>query len=746
RPVRGRQGEDGEVKSTGKQQLAIGSRESGEATALPATSYTPYPEPYAAEVERYELRAAPRYRFAMTRRGLFKALGAGLLVIVCIEGVEAQESGRPGRGRGGRGGGAGPTDIGAWLHFGENGIVTAYTGKAEVGQNIRTSLSQAVAEELRIPAASVTLVMADTALTPYDAGTFGSRTTPGMAPILHRAAAAAREALIDRAAEEWKVDRAGITAANGKVIHAASHHEVAYAQLVAGQKLTREVSGAVSEVPRTEWTVAGSSVPKADGRAFVTGRHAYTSDIARGGMVYGRIVRPAAWNAKLKSADTSAAERLPGVTVVRDGELLGVTAPNSHAAERAASLIKAVWDAPAPAAEERLWETLHGGPLPGSEGGGAPARLKTVYTVAYIAHAPLEPRAAVAEWQGGKLTVWTGTQRPFGVRTELAQAFGIPEADVRVITPDTGAAYGGKHTGEAAIEAARLAKGAGKPVKLVWTREEEFNWAYFRPAGVITVGGDAAQDGTLKSWEFHNYNSGGSGLATPYDVADKHEQFHNGPSPLRQGSYRGLAATANHFVRESHMDDLAVRLHMDPLAFRQKNLTDARLRAVLEAAAKRFGWEGRQPKPDHGYGLACGTEKGSYVANCVELAIDPKDRGVRLVRIVSAFECGAIVNPTHLQNQVEGATVMGIGGALFEAIHFDQGRVTNARFSKYRVPRFGDVPPIEVVLLDRKDIPSAGAGETPIVAIAPAIRNAILNATGIALRSLPMIPNGLGKE
>jgi nicotinate dehydrogenase subunit B len=351
----------------------------------------------------------------------------------------------------------------------------------------------------------------------------------------------------------------------------------------------------------------------------------------------------------------------------------------------------------------------------------------------------------VAEWQGDRLSVWTGTQRPFGVRSELAQAFGIPETNVRVVTPDTGSGYGGKHTGEAAVEAARLAKAAGKPVKLVWTREEEFTWAYFRPAGVIDVAGAVGQDGALTSWEFDNYNSGGSGLPTPYDVAKRQEQFHNGPSPLRQGSYRGLAATANHFARESHMDDLARAAKVDPLAFRRNNLKDARLRAVLEAAAKRFGWEGRKAAPNRGFGIACGTEKGGYVATCVELAVDRPANRVSLTRITAAFECGAVVNPAHLQNQVEGAVVMGIGGALFEAIHFDQGAVTNARFSKYRVPRFGDVPPIEVVLVDRKDLPSAGAGETPIVAIAPAIRNAILDATGIHLYNLPMIPDGLPK-
>jgi len=362
--------------------------------------------------------------------------------------------------------------------------------------------------------------------------------------------------------------------------------------------------------------------------------------------------------------------------------------------------------------------------------------------VAYIAHAPLEPRAALAEWQDGRLTVWTGTQRPFGVQQELVDAFHLSADRVRVIVPDTGSAYGGKHTGDAAVEAARLARAAGKPAKLVWTREEEFAWAYFRPAGVIAVRAAAEKDGTITGWEFHNYNSGPAAIRTPYEIANQRIAFHPAQSPLRQGSYRGLAATANHFVRESHMDDLARAVGIDPLAFRLKNLRDERLIAVLKSAADKFGW---RSTPGRAIGLACGVEKGGYTACCVELDAIPSKgdaASIRLKRIVVAFECGAIVNPDGLNNQVEGAIVQGLGGALFEAIDFEDGRLTNGRFSQYRVPRFSDVPPIDVVLLDRRDIPSAGAGETPIVGVAPAIGNAIFAATGVRLRALPLAPNG----
>jgi isoquinoline 1-oxidoreductase len=354
---------------------------------------------------------------------------------------------------------------------------------------------------------------------------------------------------------------------------------------------------------------------------------------------------------------------------------------------------------------------------------------------------------------------------------ELADAFHIPEDKVRVIVPDTGSGYGGKHTGECAVEAARLAKAAGKPVKLTWTREEEFTWAYFRPAGVIDIKSGVKNDGTLTAWEFHNYNSGGAGIQIKYDIPNKRHSLSSFGLALKQGSYRGLAATANHFARESHIDELAQLVGIDPLEFRLRNIKDERLRAVLQAAANKFGWKPIRrvppsttsggvvsqlggptnlPVSDRGVGIACGFEKGGYVATCAEIAIEPPsdkedktNRRVRIVRVVEAFECGAIVNPRHLHNQIEGSIVMAIGGALFESIQFDDGKILNPHFAQYRVPRFSDLPKIEIVLVDRKDIASAGAGETPIVGLAPAIGNAIFNATGVRLRSLPMVPRGL---
>ena len=256
---------------------------------------------------------------------------------------------------------------------------------------------------------------------------------------------------------------------------------------------------------------------------------------------------------------------------------------------------------------------------------------------------------------------------------------------------------------------------------------------------MIDIKAGATKDGKVVAWEFHNYNSGASGIETPYTAPNKNIRFHRMESPLRQGSYRGLAATANVFARESIMNDLAVELKMDPLQFRLQNLNEQRMKDVLNAAASKFGWNNGKPMANHGFGIACGEEKGSYVATCAEISVDPSTSMTTVLRAVVAFECGGIINPEHLKNQIQGAVIQGLGGALFERIDFKDGKILNASFSKYRVPRFSDTPELEVVMLERKDIPPVGAGETPILGIAPAIRNAIANAAGKKLYTLPLI-------
>jgi isoquinoline 1-oxidoreductase len=709
-------------------------------------------ESFLVEPERFEFHALPMHKFALQRRDFFKLLGAGLAVFAVAKDATAfQETGPAGRGFHSE---ELPKEIGAWLHIGEDGTITGFAGKAEIGQNVRTTLAQTIADELSVPFESVRMVLADTALTPFDAGTFGSRTTPTITPQLRRVAAAARDLLLQKAAKEWNVAAEKLQAGDGRISDPASGKSLRYAELAREDLVAHETPAKDPIKPAAQWTIAGKPIPKVDARAFVTGAHKYSTDLRPKELLYGKILRPPSFGATLASYDDAAAKALPDVVLVHDGDFAGAAASTVAAAERALSLLKVQWKEVPQVSDAEIFSYLKKNAQPsnderfllkeGSVAEGlasASQKLEASYTVAYIAHAPLEPRAAVAQWTEGKLTVWMGTQRPFAVRDDLAAIFQVPEKNVRVIVPDTGSAYGGKHTSDAGLEAARLARAAsGRPVKLVWTREEEFTWAYFRPAGVIEVKSGIRSDGKLTAWEFHNYHSGLSGIDTPYAVANQHTQYHPVPLVLRSGSYRGLAATANHFARETHMDSMARAASTDPLEFRMNNLSDARMRAVLEAGAKAFGWPRKKTVEGEGFGVAAGNEKGSYVATFAEIFVDRKNRAVRVNKLVEAFECGAIVNPDGLRNQVVGAMIQGLGGALFEAIQFKDGRIGNAHFASYRVPRFRDVPEIEALLLDRKDIPSAGAGETPIMAIAPAIGNAFFDATNIRLTNLPLQP------
>jgi nicotinate dehydrogenase subunit B len=695
-------------------------------------------EQFDIEPERYEWSEPRRYLFEVDRRDFIRFFGGGLLVVVAASEVLAQESGR----RAGRSSPRETPELAAWLHIDEAGHVTACTGKVEIGQNIRTSLSQVVADELRVPLSSVTLVMADTDKTPFDMGTFGSRTTPTMAPQMARAASAAREMLIDQAAGKWQLDRQALTARDGR-IQTADGRSVSYGELTKGQALTGTIAADGPVDARDKWNLRGTAVKKVDGTAFVTGAHQYTPDIVRPDMMFGRIIRPDAYGATLVTVDDAAARGIAGVTVVRDGDFVGVVASTDRAAVRAAAAVKATWRTPeGQPSSQTIFEYLKAHPE-GRQNAPAVATsmpsavtrtFEASYRIPYIAHVPLEPRAAIAEWRDGKLTVWTGTQRPWGVRGELAEAFRVPEESVRVIVPDMGSGYGGKHTGEVAIEAARLARAVNRPVKLVWTRAEEFTWAYFRPAGVIDIKSGVDANGQIVAWLFDNWNSGGAGLQSPYDIGVRNVVFHEVNSPLRQGSYRALASTANHYAREMHMDTMARALSVDAVEFRMRHLKDERIRAVLQAAAKKIGW----PKPSsagRALGIACGTEKGGYIGTAAE--VSKTGDSFRVERIAIAFECGAIVNPDGLNNQVEGSVVQGLGGALFEAIEFEDGKLQNGTMALYRVPRFSDTPPIDVVLLDRPDLPSAGAGEASMVCVAPAIGSAV-RAFGTVETALPI--------
>lgn len=706
-------------------------------------------DPEFNEPERYELRAGPYYHFELDRRQFVQMVGAGLLLSVVVPDVLAQRA---------RGGGRTP-DVFERLHIGADGVITVLTSKVEVGQGSRTQLIQAAAEELRLPIDRIRLIMADTAVVPDDGGTAGSRTTPSTVPSVRRGCAAARELLVKAAAARFDIEPGNLSVRDGNVDGLGAGNQFGYADLAREKResLPQTSAAEIHVAPVEQWRVLGTSAPKVGAVEIVTGAHEYPSDIRRPRMWYGKILRPPSYGAQLLDIDLKSAESIEDVVAVRDGDFVGFTAPTSFDAERAcdAAAKTANWKlTTAHPSSDELYAYLRAhasNQHSRREARGEPERalesasnkLSASYDIAYIQHAPMEPRAAVAEWGGNdKLVVWIGTQQPSRVREELARAFRMNRDRIRVIVPDTGGGFGGKHSGEVAVEAARLAMAAKRPVSVRWSREEEFTWAYFRPAGVIDVAAALNSNGGLAAWNFVNFNSGASAIAMPYRVPNVATEFRSCDAPLRSGSYRALASTANNFARESFMDELAHASGADPLEFRLRHLDHDRIRAVLIAAAERFRWKEKW-KPHKssqrvGVGLACGTEKASYVACCVTVEVDERRRHYRVVDVCEAFECGAIQNPANLKAQVEGCIVQGLGGAVSEEIRFKDGKISNPRFSQYAVPRFRDVPKIETVLVNRPDLESVGAGETPIIGIAPAIANALFNATGVRIRSLPI--------
>jgi len=684
----------------------------------------------------------------LDRRTFLQALGSGLLITVTNPNGWAQG-----------------TPVSARLFLNGDGTITALSGKVEEGQGPRSELSQAAAEELRVPVERVRLVMADTDLVPDDGITAGSRTTPINVPEMRRAAATAREMLTALAARQWKVDPATLAVRDG-VITSPTGRTMTYADLAKAKDVAAALGQAVRPdvalTPVQDWKTLGQSVPKSNARDLVTGAHRFPSDVVRPGMLRGRVLRPPAYGATLESVDLSSAKAMGDVVAVREGPFVGFAAPSSHRATQAleAAARTASWKmSPRSVSNDSLFEHLgthaRRDEARAEEKGSAETALRTAdrvltgsYRVAFIQHAPMEPRAAVAEWSGDRLTVWAGCDGPFRAQQLLSEALGIPRERVRVIVPDMGGGFGGKHTAEAAVEAARLARAAGKPVSVRWTREEEFTWAYCRPAALIECRGGLNVSGALVAWEFTSINPGGAAIGTPYAIPNVRIASVGSDSPLPQGSYRCLGATANNFARESFMDELAAAAGSDPLEFRLAHLENSRLRAVLEKTAKEFGWAARrrQVTPERGVGLACGTEKNSVVAACVEVRLDRSKGRIEVTEICEAFECGPILNPANLLSQVQGCIVMALGGALTEELEFAEGKILNPRFSRYRVPRFRDVPRIDVHLVENRDVPPAGGGETPIIAAAPAIANAVFAATGVRLRSMPLRGEALRKS
>ncbi len=643
-----------------------------------------------------------------------------------------------------------------WLTLSVDGTVTVFAGKVEYGQGIRWGLAVAAAEELGIRPSDVDVVLGDTARTPWDIGTFGSQSTRHTGVQVRKAAATARQALVELAAVRLDLPTDQLGCRDGRVVSLADPgRSVGFAELVAGQAIVREIADGTALNSPDSFTVMGTDVRRVDGLERVTGRAVYAQDVVRPGMLFARVLRPPAYGAHLEQLDDSVAARMPGVSaVIHDDDLVAVLAANDQQADAAHDLLLAEWserggqlsqwDLPSELAANPR------DPVTTQELGDvetalarAPHRLEATYYIPYIPAAPMEPRAAVAEWDGSRLTVWAGTQRPFGIRGELALFFGIDEADVRVIAPEIGGGFGSKSIYRPALEAARLAKLAGRPVRVAYSRVEEMTWATFRPAALITIRSGFDGNGRITAWDSHAIHTtadrpmiGQRGSESPYAAEAIRSIVSAGPAPLRPGSYRSLGCAVNHFARESHIDEIAATIGMDPVEFRLRNLPESRYRRVLEAAADEFGWKTASAPAGVGAGVAVGLDVGSYAAECVAIAVEGKE--IRVNRVSAAIDCGLVFNPEGVRSQVEGAIIMGLGGALFEAAEFEDGRLLNGSFARYRVPRITQTPGISVSICGAEENPSTGAGEPGIVPIAPAIANAVFDLQSRRIRELPL--------
>jgi isoquinoline 1-oxidoreductase len=691
------------------------------------------------------------------RRDFVKALGGGILVVVNLPMARAlspaEEAQRRQRGY--------PDDINAYLHIAEDGTVTLYSGKIEMGQGVMTSLSQEAAEELGVALDAMRIVMGDTDTCPWDMGTFGSLTTRMFGPAVRAAAARARLVLTDLAAERFGVARDTLSVNDG-VVHVTddrSRH-VSYGELARGERITHTVDEEAVLRTVEEFTIMGRSPQRLDGIAKVTGEAQYAGDILRPGMLYARLLRPPAHGATLARVDTAAAATVPGVTVVDEAGLVAVLADDPETAARALALVESEFSTPEAAVDtESIFEHIvRAAPEPslaerdGDLDRGRRESVRTfeaTYYNGYVAHAPMEPHAAVAEIADGRATVWSSTQAPFSQQETIARALGIAPEAVRVITPYVGGGFGGKVPGQQAVEAARLAQITGRPVQVAWTRAEEFFYDTFRPAAVIEITSGIDLEGRIVLWDYDVYGAGSRGSDVFYDVPNRRVRVFGewgrapeGMHPFAVGAWRAPAANSNRFAAEQQIDTMAAAAEMDPLEFRLRNTSDARMVAVLEAVAEASDWRpaAAPRRRGRGRGLACGIDAETYVALVAEVTADPMTGVIRVERVVCAQDMGLVVNPDGARMQMEGCIAMGLGYALSEEIRFDGGQIHDANFDTYGLPRFSWMPEIETVFVRNDELPPKGGGEPAIINMGAVVANAVFDATGIRVRRLPLTP------
>jgi isoquinoline 1-oxidoreductase len=697
----------------------------------------------------------------LDRRSFLKLLGGGIAILVTTRPSDLFAQG---------GRRVYPEDLNAYLLVGENGRVTVFSGKIEMGQGVLTSQAQMAAEELSVALESIDMVLGDTDRCPWDMGTFGSLTTRMFGPALRAAAAEARAVLLKLASERLGVARDQLAVENGVVsVVGDPSRKVTYGELAKGKKIARLVDEKAVLRKVSEFKVMGKSPRRFDGREKVTGAAHYAGDVRLPGLLYARVLRPPAHGAMLVQVDTTAAERRAGVKVVKQGDLVAVLHPDPEAAAAALAEIKPQWKTePLALDPESIFDHVEKNATHGEEKdrrgdldaarAAAPRLFESTYKKGYVAHAPLEPHTALAEPKDGRVTVWASTQTPFPLRDQIAQALKLDTGKVRVITPYLGGGFGGKSAGRQAVEAARLAVAVGQPVQVAWTRPEEFFYDTFDPAAVVKVTSAIDDKGKITLWDYAVYAAGDRGAALFYDIPNARVQAFGGTSyreeagpqsgprlhPFATGPWRAPGARMNVFAVESQIDQMAAAAGIDPLEFRLQNTRDPRMRRVLQAAAEAFGWKSAKAPAGvgsgKGRGIACGIDAGTYAALMVEVAVDAATGGIRVQRVVAAQDMGIVVNPEGARMQMEGCITMGLGYVLSEEVRFQGREVLERNFESYHLPRFSMLPKIETVLVKNDEVEPQGAGEPAIVPLGGAVANAVFDATGRRVYRLPLTP------
>jgi nicotinate dehydrogenase subunit B len=666
------------------------------------------------------------------RREFCKLLGGGIVVLITTppKDLFAQQIQYP-------------DDPNAYLRIDENGKVTLYSGKVEMGQGINTSLTQMAAEELGVPMDAITIVMGDTDLVPYDRGTWGSLTTRFFGPAVRAAAAEARAVMLKLGSEKLGVPSDQLTVANGVVTNGTKR--VTYGELAKGKTISRLVGEKAVLKASKDFTIVGKPMKRIDGREKVTGKAIYAGDIRRPGMLYARILRPPMHGATRTKLDTAAAKAIDGVTVVEKDDLVAVLHRDPDMAARAHAAVKAEWTKPEAKFDT---DTVFDYWVKNVSAPEVKGQFQSVFQAGYFAHAPMETHSAIAEFRDGKLTAWIGTQSPFGARTRIAQELGLDEKQVRVITPYIGGGFGGKSPIGQGVEAARLAQITGKPVQVVWTRAEEFFYDTFDPASVIRVTSSIDDKGTITQYVADIWAAGTRSSAILYEVPEaKINSYMGRGTPegrlhaFGTGPWRAPAAGKNVFARESQIDIMAAAAKIDPLEFRLRNATDKRLRSVLEAAAKQFGWKPGAGPTGQGRAIAVAEDAGSFCALCAEVDVDRKTGVIKVKRVVAAQDMGQVINPEGAKMQMEGCINMGLGYVLMEEVQFKGGEILDTNFATYSLPRFSHTPKIETVLVKNDELSPQGGGEPAIVPMGAVIANAVFDLTGKRLYRLPMIPS-----